>query len=558
MQIFWEVTGDYERLAAEGTTVSKTSLANLFTDLRAIATDQKRYHLPAVHQSFGLDFLPVNAVTHLMQQTSGRSPLLADQTLRPFIQNSSELTSRQFRYRFVSTQLEPDDFTLEPDDPQIPRDFGDRCSGTYQYKFPLKTVSNSIIQNAKTEAVNNLRQFIKTQTVELLNLALRSKNPEQFAIPLPNDCTAWLQPHELHQALQRAIHILRNEFENNVPNDDFTETVEKLVRAYRARYPEPVSISNHIPNLTIANITPKTDIKIGKGIHRQTLEELISNAQKFLLICSYRLEDQAIVQMIAEKSQQIPIWILTDFSTEVQDRVDSNMDGQRDSDPDHANSDLQKRKCLGMLRKAGLSFRSGNFHLKTYISEQSAYLGSCNLTGGSLERNGEAGILWQNTLEHQFLVDYFCYLWTHQTTAQSIPSPNGFCYESLEKFSGSPPHSDRLLDHHAFKRDLSRSLKKFIRQEILIYTRNFQPLSPQCNLLTNPRNRIYYGNRNRTRLRANQIPNLHAKVIVIGSQVAYIGSQDFAFRCNPLIDLTYKTTDPDEISLITQQIKHLH
>jgi len=554
MQIFWEVTGYYERLAAEGTTVSQTSLANLFTDLRAIATDQKCYHLPAVHQSFGLNFLPVNTVTHLMQQTLGRSPLLADQTLRPFLQNPNDLRSQQFKYRFVSTHL-TNNFTkkLEFDDPQIPRDFGDRCEGTYQ--IPLKNVSNPVIQNIRTEAINNLRGFIQTQTILVINLALRSNNSELFAVPLPNDCTAWVQLNELHEALQQAIRILRRESENSFSNDEPTETVQRLVNAYRVRYPEPVIISDRIPHLTLGNITPRTDIIIGRGIHRQTLEELITNAQKFLLICSYRLEDQAIVEQIAEKSQQIPVWILTDFSNDVQDRVDSSMDEQRESDPMYANSDFKKRRCLGILRKAGLGFRSGNFHLKTYISEQSAYLGSCNLTGGSLERNGEAGILWQNTLEHQFLVDYFCYLWTHQTTAQSIPSPNGFCYESLEKFSGSPPHSDRFLDHHAFKTDLSLSLKKFAGQKLLIYTRTFQP---QFNLFTNSRNRIYYGNKNYTGLPAKKIPNLHAKIIIIGFHVAYIGSQDFAFRPNSLLDLTYKTTNPQEIKLIVQQIKNLH
>jgi phosphatidylserine/phosphatidylglycerophosphate/cardiolipin synthase-like enzyme len=557
MQIFWEVKGYYERLTDGEKTVSKTSLANLFTDLRAIATDQKRYHLPAVHQSFGLNFLPVNAVIHLMQKTSGRSPLLADQTLRPFIQNPSDLKSQQFQYRFVSTQLSKNFAkNLESDDPQVPNDFGDRCAGTYQ--ILLKNTPNSIIQKVQAEAVTNLNQFIKTEPLAVINLAFRSRNPELFAIPLPNNCTAWIQTIELHRALQRTIHILRNKSTNDFPNDDLTETVEKLIQAYRAKYPEPVIISDRIPNLMIANITPTTDIKIGRGIHRQTLEELITNAQKFLLICSYRLEDQAIVQMIAEKSKQIPIWILTDFSNNVQDRVDSNMDGQRESNPDYANSDLKKRKCFGMLSKARLGFRSGNFHLKTYISEQSAYLGSCNLTGGSLERNGEAGMLWKNTSEHQFLVEYFRYLWTHQTTSQSIPSPIGFRDESLEKVSGSPPQNHRFLDHHAFKQDLSLSLQRFAGQEIRIYTRTFEPLSPQSNLLTNPRNRIYFGNRNYTRLRANQIPNLHAKIIVIGSQVAYIGSQDFAFRPNPLLELTYKTTNPQEIRLITQQIKNLH
>jgi phosphatidylserine/phosphatidylglycerophosphate/cardiolipin synthase-like enzyme len=553
MQIFWEITGYYERLADDGRIITKTSLANLLTDLRAIATDQKRHHLPAVHQSFGLNFLPVNAITHLMQLTSGLSPLLSDQILHPLVQNPSDLTSQQFRCRFVSTQLTRNFVNnLEYDDPQIPSNFGDRCAGTYQ--LLLKNASDPIIQNAQTEAVNNLSQFMQNHHLEVLNFALRSKNPELFAIPLDKDCIAWIHPSELHQSLQQALKILRHPSENVA----VSEIIDNLVNAYRAQYPEPVIISDHIPNLAIANITPKTDIRIGRGIHRQTLGELISNAQKFLLICSYRLEDQAIIQIIVEKSKQIPIWILTNFSNEVQDRVDSNMDGQRDSDPDYASSDLKKRKCLAILGKAGLGFRSGNFHLKAYVSEQSAYLGSCNLTGGSLERNGEAGMLWQNTSEHQFLVEYFRYLWTHQTTSQSIPSPNGFCNESLETISGSSPQNDRFLDHYAFKKDLFNSLKELSGQEIRIYTRNFQPLSQQLNLLTNPRNRIFYGNYNATNLQAKQNPNLHAKIIIIGSQVAYIGSQDFAFSHNPFLDLTYRTTDPQEIRLITQQIKNLH
>ena len=461
MQIFWEITGHYECLADNGKPAA-TSLANLLTDLRAISTDQRRYHLPAVHQSFGLNFLPVNAVTHLMQQTSGRSPLLANQTLRPFIQNRNDLASQQFQYRFVSKSLNGNFVkNLEPDDPQIPQGFGDRCEGTYQVL--LENSSDPIIQKVEAEAAENLRQLVQNCPLEVLNLALHSKDPELLSIPLSDNCTAWIQPTELPQALQEASKILRDQSGNII----FPEAIQKLANAYRSKYPEPVVISDRIPSFAIANITPRADVEIGKGTHRHILEKLITNAQKFLFICSYRLEDQAIMEMIAEKSKQIPIWILTSFSNEVQNRVDSNVDGERESDPEYADSDFKKRKCLGILRKAGLGFRSGNFHIKTYISEQSAYLGSCNLTGGSLERNGEAGMLWQSTSEHQFLIEYFRYLWMHQTISQFVPSPVGFRSESLEKFSGSPPQIDRLLDHYAFQ-------TRFIRftQEVF-WTRKF-------------------------------------------------------------------------------------
>ncbi|NJN76646.1 MAG: hypothetical protein HC796_11310, partial [Synechococcaceae cyanobacterium RL_1_2] len=337
--------------------------------------------------------------------------------------------------------------------------------------------------------------------------------------------------------------------------------IQKFVNAYRAKYLEPIIIRDRFPDLATTKLRPKVEIVIGKGNHRQILQNLIAKAQKFLLICSYRLEDREIMEMIVQKSQKIPVWILTDFSQEVQNRVDRQMEGQIEINPDFAGSDLKKKDCLRMLSKARISFRSGNFHLKTYISEQSAYLGSCNLTGGSLGRNGEAGTIWQNTSEHQFLIDYFRYLWQHQTSAQAIPSPTGFRNESLERTRGLPPQSDRFLNHHAFKHDLSSSLKQFIDQELRIYTRNFEPLPLQLNLLNNARHRIFYGNYNATNLRAQKIPNLHSKIIIIGAQVAYIGSQDLDFRYQPhqsLIELTYKTTNPQEIESIKQKSQSLH
>jgi len=554
MKIIWEVEGRYERLNEGNQQTQKTSLTSFVNDFHAIATHQKHHYLPAVHQSFGLDFLPVNAVMHLMQQASGRSPLLTDQMLRPHLQSPDELALRNFRYRFVTTKL-PQNFAinLQFDDPQLPQDLGDLCQGTYQIE--LRNSSNPILQAIQTEAKNNLVEFVKHHQLQVINHALRSQNFELFPIPLRSNCTAWIKPTELDQTLQKTIRILRNKI---ALTDQESQPIQDLVNAYRVKYPQPLIVDDHLPDLAAAKLQPQVEIIIGQGNHRQILQNLIANAQKFLLICSYRLEDREILQMIAQKSQQIPVWILTDFSQEVQNRVDRNMQGQIEVNPDFAQSDLKKQDCLRMLSKASIGFRSGNFHLKTYMSEQSAYLGSCNLTGGSLGRNGEAGILWKNTSEHQFMINYFRYLWQHETLAQAMPSPIGFQNESLEKKIGSPPKSDRILDHQAFKKDLSDSLRQFTREEIRIYTRNFQPLPSQINLLNNPRHRIFYGNHNATNLRATKFPNLHAKIIIIGSQIAYIGSQDLAFSHQPLLDLTYKTTNSQEIESIKQQLQSLH
>jgi len=562
VEIIWEVTGYYDRLADNGEVVAQTSLSNLVTNLRAIATYQKRHFLPTIHQSFGLSFLPDRSLAPLMRQVSGYSSLIANDILCPLVKNIENLRSQQFIYRFTTTHLSQNfRISLDSEDRQIPFksfDHRNRCQGSYEIKLSPDS-RNSFIQNIYTEAIQNLNQFIRNNQIQVIHQVLFSRDSSLFSISLPQNCTAWIQFQQLPQIFQRSISILRDNLDiNNEP-----ETVQELVRNYRQAYPNRIVISDRIPDLSVAGIDAQLEIqpvevKIGKGNHRDILQNLINNAQKFLLICSYRIEDEEIVETIVEKSKTIPVWILTDFSNTVQDRVDSNMEGQIRVDPEYANADRKKRKCLKMLSRANIGFRSGDFHLKTYISEQSAYLGSCNLTGGSLGRNGEAGMLWHNTSEHQFLIRYFRYLWASETLEHAIPTPQGYRVQSIESIQESAPKHDRFLNHQEFRRDLSRSLQKFRGREICIYTRTFQPLLTMVSLLENYHHRIFYGAYNNVRIRASQIPKLHAKIIIIGSQIAYIGSQDCAFRPNPLLELTYKTTDPQEIRLIQQEVQNLH
>lgn len=559
VKIIWEVMGYYERVLEDSTAIAQTSVSDLLTDLRTIATYHKQHHLPQVHQSFGLGFLPINTIPDLIQQTSGCSPILTDQVLRPVVRDPNQLKPQRFRYQFVTTGLDKNfKIQIKPEDDQIPRNFVyHRCDGSYEIE--LSKIKNPIIETIKNEAIDHLRQLIKNQPIEVINFALTSKTPDIFTISLPNDCTAWIKTNKLNKSFQQAIEILRNQTEN----DASSETIERLINAYRAKYPKPIVISDRIPDLQVTNTAPKKDILVTKGTHRNIshrniIESLINNAQKFLLICSYRLEDQGIIEMISERSKTIPIWILTDFNRDVQDRVDQNMEGQIKVNSEYINSDQKKQKCLRILSRANIGFRSGKFHIKTYISDKSAYLGSCNLTGGSLGRNSEAGMIWQNTQEHQDLIHYFRYLWQFQTSSQSIPSPTGFRTESLERVNQSFPNSNYFLNYHEFKKDLSTSLSRYRNECVRIYTRNFWPLPTDIHLLNNSRNCIFYGAYNHSKIQATQINNLHAKIIIIGSQVAYIGSQDCAFSYNPLLELTYKTTNPEEVKQITQEAKHLH
>lgn len=538
MRIFWTIKGKYCKLTDDGQEIPSISLNTLMTEIQGIAKQQKISHSPTIHQWFGLNFLPQQVVTELVTNLGKSTP--TPENLQP----------RKFTYQFipeVSSQLAP--FNLPPDNPQIPPNLTNICEGSYQEEL-LQNSNNSLLKEKRENALNELKNIINTQPLVILHHFLQNSEPQTYSVSLCNNCQALLTTQDLPDKLQEAFNTLKN--------NPFSDSENPLVKAYQRQY------LNIMPSFRInTNLSPSTQIKIGKGIHRQLLENLINSAEQFLLISSYRLEDEAIIKAIVNQAPKLPlgVWILTDLSDAVQDIVDLNMEEQNQDNTEYAYSNEQKKLGLELLRKAKIGFRSGYFHFKAYISEKSAYLGSCNLTGGSLARNGEAGIIWQNKPENNSLINYFCYLWKNKTNAQAIPSAFGFQIQSLIHNNSQSNFSSNLLNQYQYQQDLTTSLQYFMRQtqgKIKIYTRNFNPTPQQINLLKYLPCQIYYSNFNNSDLTATKIPHLHSKIVVIGEQVAYLSTQDFAFSNHPLFDITYKTTNKSEILAITQQLNQLH
>jgi hypothetical protein len=543
MKVICELKGTFERLTADNSMPQQTSLSTLVNDLRAIATSQGHHHIHPIHQSFGLDFLPQTTLKHLLKQVEGRSPFLTSTLLKPVYDNFNS-SQTVYNYRFFTPNLS---LNLSPDNPQIPNWSGERCESIYNLVISENTI-DPILKTIRQEA---LTLFNQKTSLEIIKSALRS--PTNFAIPVVlsngNHVMIWLQFEDLDPEIQEAILILTHEQESNL----ISPTAQQLVNEYKHTY----SISSHqnLPELTISpNESTYQEFVIGRKKHRQVLENMINSAEQFLAIASFRLEDELIIPLISQKAKELPqgVWILTDLGSDVLDRIDTNMEGKIEHD--YAESDRRKKECLRLLAASGASIRSGLFHVKFYITEKSAYLGSCNLTGGSLERNGEAGIVWHNTTEHHQLFQQFCYLWNKQTTEEIIPSPQGIVSKGLPNhFSLS--RCQGFLNSSNYKKDLTNALQEFASNpqgKISIYTRNFHPTPEQEEMLQYLPYTIFYGYRNNSDLQARPIENLHAKIVLLGTQVAYIGSQDFAFGRKSNHDLTYKITDKNTIEKIIQ------
>ena len=550
MKITYEVHGIFERLSTHDQGVAQTSLTSLVKTIRVVATEQGRYHLSSVHQSFGLDFLPQLTFENLLEQEES-SAYVAPLILRP-VDETIDVISVEHKYSFQAENLT---LNLASDDPQIPNWSGDRCEGIYQLAIDENTTDDyqcSIVQQT-------LLLLQQVSPLEIIHAALRS--PSNFAVSLlltqGERVRVWQTLDEVSSVIKEAVLALSH---NNF--DSLSLEAQQLVENYKQKY--RIISQYTLPNFHYSvELSSQETFILGKNKHRSVIENIIKSAKQFLAIASFRLEDKEISELIASKVKELPkgVWILTDLGSEVLDRIDTNMEGKIDYEEDYAESDRKKKECLRLLTDAGAFIRSGLFHVKFYLTEQQAYLGSCNLTGGSLERNHEAGIIWKNTIEHQQLFDTFCHFWQHQTKANIMSSPQGINSISLPNRS-SLLKSEGFLNHSEYMQDLTNSLKLFARNpqgEILIYTRTFRPTSEQEEILGYLKTRIFYGFRKDSYLSATQIYNLHAKIVIIGTSIAYIGSQDFSTSRSFIHDLTYKITDSKTINhLLESATKMLH
>jgi len=554
MEIYWQIKGKYKKIAKDGETRKATPLKTIINDIQAIATQQKISHVSTINQSFGLNFLPPNIVNYLLEKSLGKSTILVNQTIKPSVESSNNFQPKEFDYKFIPEESEGiSTLTLASDNQQIPVNLIDVCEGVYQLKLS-ENRNNPIINQKRENAFYELNHIIQEQPLTIIDKFLQNPDAENCVISLYDDCIGLLKIEDLPINLQEAIEIVKN--------DSFLTSENLLVKAYRQQYLtfSPINLISSLSENMM--MTGDKQITINKGKHRELLYELVKKAEKFLLISSYRLEDEDIINLIVKKASSLPlgIWILTDFNDEVIKIVDENIEDKEDY-LEYASSNEKKKLCLQLLAEKGIGFRSGNFHLKTYISEKSAYLGSCNLTGGSLSRNIEGGIIFSHSSQYQSLINYFNYLWENKTTAQFLPTIGGFQIQNLIPKNDNIDLSDSgFLNSHQYEKDLTESLQEFKQNpqgKVIIYTRNFKPNAIQANLLKSLSCQIYYGNFNDSDLPAKKISFLHGKVVILGNQVAYISSQDFAFNHYGFYDLTYKTTNLKEIEEIKQQLHNL-
>ncbi|NEU71861.1 hypothetical protein PI95_004550 [Hassallia byssoidea VB512170] len=564
MKVQCQLQGTFHRIQLSGTDSIAVSLVDLIREVQAVATQNRRRSPQLLRQSFGLNFLPEPVLINLLQaqgvirESEYQVPSL--QLIHPIKSNLKSQVANTYRYQFTCPEAT---LILTPDDSQLPFWTANDSEKSGIYTVTLEQpnypgLSDEFAQNIWQQAINSWQTLPENRKI---HIALQSLDSNTFRL-ITSQLQIWISLPDLSLDLRAAITFLRL---GGNDTSALSEPAKSLVQQYQSTYSLPII---QLPQkLSPDEIPPAQGLLIDKRRNRSILKTIISTARKFLLISSYIIEDESLTELICKKSQELSqgVWILTDLRNEIIDRIDAQVSDNVSLRTEYQRSHERNKACLKMLLDANIPIRSGAFHLKTYISEQYAYLGSCNLTGGSLDFNVEAGIISRNNSIHTQLINLFRQFWQQRSRDEIIPTlnSNGFHLRSIHRSSQEEYQTyPSLLTLSRYKKDLIEKLRNF-RGQVQIYSRSFQPSPEIEQYLRLLDTRIFVDSQMRVKystFNIKQIDNLHAKITLLGDEVAYIGGINFNFSNSALSlnDLMYKTTNYREITQIRQNITSLY
>jgi len=559
MKIHYQIQGTFYRQLGEGNLLSDISLWQLLQQIQAVATQTHRRTPQLLRQSFGLQFIPNSVLTDLLKianEVTEDDQLYQVSSLKllfPRESNLKESIANRYIYQFISSEITLD---LLADDPQFPLFNGNETQQDGSYTVILDQpyypglsleISEKIWQKAET-FWHNLPNYQK------IDHFLRNVDTQEAVFRINHQLRLGINWQELPLSLREAMISLRA---GNTDISDQSESTQQLIQEYQDHYRIIVS---HFPEnpLLKPNLSPVNKIVVSRK-NRDLFQKIIAKAENFLLISSYILEDEALINQICEKSATLPqgVWILTDLRDEVVDRIDQQVTISKYLPEHFKRADERKKDCLRQLLDAKVKNRSGAFHLKTCISEHHGYLGSVNLTRGSLDVNLESGIICKNNETYQQLMNIFRYFWESSSRDHVIPvlGFDGFELRTVKRYRQEYyPVSSSLLTPEQYYNDLLKELINF-KGKVVIFSRSFQETAELKYQLQRLNTIIYIDQEMKSSdstITIKQVKNLHAKITLLGNKIAYIGGINFNFSLKRQrnYDLMYKTTDSQEINQI--------
>ena len=362
MKLEIQLTGTFNRISIdfEATEAEAITPEQWMRSHFAVATQVRQRSPSLLRQKFGMNFLSESSIERLLQQTHQAEAIENSDLIPLWLQPLEAIEAKPilYRYEFVSEEAK---IQLQPDDPQLPNWDTDNITGAYEIAVEGNTysgVSQTWLNNIWLQVKQKWENYSNS---DRLQIALQSPDSKEFSFYLSDisRVKVSIQSNHLTPEMKEAISFLRQQ---KTDLESLSDAAVELVSQYQTEgTATPIDLP--LPE----KITPKASspnqhqFVIGKRISRQAIEELISQAEQFLFISSYIIEDRNITELICQKATTLPqgVWLLTDLRDEVIDAIDTQVEDIPRSREAYQHSDDKKAQCLKLLLNAGVRIRGG-------------------------------------------------------------------------------------------------------------------------------------------------------------------------------------------------------
>lgn len=279
------------------------------------------------------------------------------------------------------------------------------------------------------------------------------------------------------------------------------------------------------------------------------LRRLISQAQRFLFVGSFVIEDIEAAGWLAQKAEHMPgrVWVMCDLKEAFQDHLDALLAGRLD--PTDRRFELHRKKweSLRILLRSPAQVRWVNGHLKAYMSEREALFGSANLAPRSLRGNLESYLRFEDAESLRALYQTMATLWHYHSEAKVYRpgTGTGLVLESIatgdrnEAFLRSPVGKGPFMDHTVYATRVIQDLRQARKSvHALLYS-----VSGDSILLKRGKRsleRIIGVDSRRVpegETRVYSVNACHAKIVVIDRRIVYMGGVNDPVPAGDMMDL---------------------
>ncbi|MEB3186185.1 MAG: hypothetical protein VKP72_01960 [bacterium] len=566
----------------------EVSLQELLAQSTHAALDNHDRTLARMHVRHGWTFLQRGQLRNLLRYrpaTAGQVPPLlsgASHQLNPYFPGYFEASVRQFDHTFRPTWSGIGSFNLDRDDPRIPIEWsgGDTLPGSLV--IGQQELADHGLNRLRARIEQFMARLDERSWLDILggwnrvdSYATIALEPGvALAVPWTHpEVPGWVRRLAALLEIDRMDHMAENlAAARHDPGwrrghqDWLLATLRGLERIRCLEAMGAATFANPPLSPTVAIERPELVVERGTG---RRITSVIREARQFLIVASFVIEDLDTARMIAQKAREMPgcVFVMCDLKETFESHLEALLGLRRGSTPEIPALFRLKWECLQVLLESPAQVRHMSGHLKAYMNEHEGLFGSANLTPGSLYRNLESMLSFQDEAGLRDLFASLAWVWHHRTAARLV-RPDAGTGLSRHDLGDRDRPSENLPGPVGYFLD-PQSYEQHVRNELRGCRKSIHVLSYSLSsnnvFMRERKPEQERGKKIRRLIGANNVDtsvkndsirklnNMHAKIVAIDGNVGFLGGINEPG--NDFFDLMYRIEDRELVQRLVQIVE---